>query len=129
MRDLSERLRDWDAGVRRLAEQAEARVADADDLVRDLYRAGRVRVRVLLGPVMIVRPYDPGCGPEDSGQVTQTMLLVPDGPGWCSETPRTCTSSRPDRGAKPTGCSPAAARPFNARRFPGRSGETPSAAV
>lgn len=88
MRDLSDRLRDWDAGVRRLAEQAEARVADADALVRDLYRAGRVRAKVLLGPVMSVRPYDPGCGPEDSGQVTQAVLLVPEGLGvvfWDTE--------------------------------------------
>lgn len=88
MRDLSDRLRDWDAGVRRLAEQAEARIADADALVRDLYRSGRVRARVLLGPVMSVQPYDPGCGPEDSGQVTQAVFLVPEGLGvvfWDTE--------------------------------------------
>lgn len=88
MRELSDRLRAWDAAVRRLAEQAEARVANADALVRDLHRAGRARPQVLLGPVLGVRPYDPGCGPEDSGQVTQAVLLVPDGLGvvfWDTE--------------------------------------------
>lgn len=88
MSDLSDRLRAWDLGVRRLAEQAEARVAEADDLVRALHRAGRVRPAVILGPVMGVRPYDPGHGPEDSGQVIQAALLVPEGVGvlfWDTE--------------------------------------------
>ena len=41
MRELSDRLRAWDAAVRRLAEQAEARVANADALVRDYKEAFR----------------------------------------------------------------------------------------
>lgn len=81
MSDLSNRLREWDAGVRRLAEQAEARIAEADALVRDLYQSGRVRACTLLGPVMSIRPYDPGCGPEDSDQVTQAVLTIPRGLG------------------------------------------------
>jgi hypothetical protein len=88
MSDLSDRLRAWDLGVRRLAEQAEARVADATNLIRELHAAGRVRPAVLLGPVMDVRPYDPGYGPEDSGQVIQAVLLVPEGLGvvfWDTE--------------------------------------------
>lgn len=88
MGELSDRLRDWDLGVRGLAEQAEARIAEADTLIRELHRAGRVRPHVLFGPVMSVRPYDPGCGPEDSGQVTQAVLVVPDGLGvvfWDTE--------------------------------------------
>lgn len=88
MSDLSDRLRTWELGVRRLTEQAEARLADATALVRELHVAGRARPAVLLGPVMAVRPYDPGCGPEDSGQVTQAALLVPEGLGvvyWDTE--------------------------------------------
>jgi hypothetical protein len=37
---------------------------------------------------MGVRPYGPGCGPEDSGQVIQAVLLVPEGLGvvfWDTE--------------------------------------------
>jgi len=52
-------MRTRDLGVRRLAEQAEARVVEADDIVRALHRTGRVRPAVILGPVMGVRPYDP----------------------------------------------------------------------
>lgn len=74
--------------MRGLADQAEAPHAEANALVRDLYESGRARPRVLLGPVMSVRPYDPGCGSEDSGQVTQAVLVVPDGLGvvfWDTE--------------------------------------------
>lgn len=88
MSELSDRLRDWDLAVRGLAEQAEARVAEANALVRELHRAGRVRADVLLGAVVSVRPYDPGCGPEDAGQVTQAVLAIPDGLGvvfWDTE--------------------------------------------
>jgi hypothetical protein len=86
--DLSDRLRAWDLGARRLAEQAEACVAEADALVRALHRAGRLRPAVILGAVMGVRPYDPGQGSEDSGQVVQAVLLVPEGVGvlfWDTE--------------------------------------------
>jgi hypothetical protein len=99
MDELSDRLRDWDAGVRRLAEQAEARVAEANAMVRALHRSGRIRPWVLLGAVMSVRPYDPGCGPEDSGQVTQAVLLVPEGLGvvfWDTEE-LAATADGPDR--------------------------------
>ena len=88
MNDPSRRLHDWDASVRQLADQAEARITDANALIHDLHRAGRVRAHILLGPVLSVRPYDPGCGPEDSGQVTQAVLVVPDGLGvvfWDTE--------------------------------------------
>ena len=66
MSNLSNRLRDSDASVRRLAEQAEARITEADALVRDLQRAGWVRAGVFLGPVINIPPYYPGCQSEDS---------------------------------------------------------------
>lgn len=81
LNDLNNRLRDWDLGVWRLAEHAEARVAEGDVLIHDLHAAGRAHLWVLLGEVLSVRPYDPGCGPEDSAQVTQAVLLVPEGLG------------------------------------------------
>jgi hypothetical protein len=99
MSELVNRLRVWNLGVRRLAEQAEARVADVTDLVRELHAAGRVRSAVILGPVMDVRPYDPGYGPDDSGQVVQAVLLVPEGLGlvyWDTED-RQAVSPGPDR--------------------------------
>jgi hypothetical protein len=95
--ELSDRLRDWDTGVRRLAEQAEARINEANAIISDLHQAGRTRSRVLLGAVMSVCPYDPGCGPEDSGQVTQAVLLVPEGLGvvfWDTEDYSLCSPGR-----------------------------------
>lgn len=81
MSELNDRLRDWDLSVQRLAEQADARLAEANQLVRDLHAAGQVKPWVLIGPVMSVQPYDPGFGPDETGQVTQALLVIPDGLG------------------------------------------------
>lgn len=39
MSNPSDRLRDWDLRVRSLAEQSDARIAEADALAGDLHRA------------------------------------------------------------------------------------------
>ncbi|HEX4129704.1 MAG TPA: hypothetical protein VHZ24_06650 [Pirellulales bacterium] len=78
----AERLAAIAARLRHHAEQAEAEIAAANDIVRNLGGTGLVRGHVVLGRCF-ERPYVVEQHCTDSGQVIQAALLVPEGFGVC----------------------------------------------
>ena len=63
-------------------ERTEAKVEHAHDLIREVGNTGLLTRRALLGPHYTQR-WEPGRGPQDSEQVVQAALFVPEGFGVC----------------------------------------------
>jgi hypothetical protein len=63
-------------------EQAEAKIEASRNLIEELGNTGLLTGRVVLGPTY-QQPYAPGCGPQDSGQIVQAALIIPQGFGVC----------------------------------------------
>jgi hypothetical protein len=80
--DIAEQLGTLNLQIKHDMEQAEAKVERVNGLVRELGTTGLLSRRVILGPDY-THPWDPGCGPQDSAQVVQAALLVPEGFGVC----------------------------------------------
>jgi len=72
---------DWCIQMYRFAEQAEAHVEKMNEIIRSLHAAGLVRRTGLLGGIIDVAPYADDRGDETTNQVTQAVLLVPEGLG------------------------------------------------
>jgi hypothetical protein len=79
---MAEQLASLNVQIRHDMEQAEAKIERANKLVRELRGTGLLTGRVVLGP-FFTGTYEPGFGPQDSGQVTQAALLVSKGFGVC----------------------------------------------
>jgi hypothetical protein len=74
--------------MRHQFEVAEARLADANDLIEEMNRVGMLPPMVLLGPIIASRQYGPTPGGNISGRVIQAALVVPGGLGvvfWDSD--------------------------------------------
>lgn len=83
-----ERLNRIDLLLRQRLDLAELYVPKFNDLIRRLATLGVWNDVVLLGDIIVQRPYSPGMGPIDSGQLLQAALLVPGGIGaavWDTE--------------------------------------------
>lgn len=81
MNDFNEHRDDWCIKMYHLAELAEAHVERMNAMIRGLHAAGLVRRTGLLGGVIDVAPYADDRGEESTNQVTQAVLLVPEGLG------------------------------------------------
>ena len=85
---LVRQLRNLSLVIRHQAEQAEAKVQQANSLLRELQRIRVIRETVVLGPVLFVRSYAPTPGGNDTGEVVQAALCMEDGVGaafWDTE--------------------------------------------
>lgn len=80
--DVARELSSLNLQIKHAMEQAEAKVERVSHLVRELGTTGLVGREVLLGRYYD-RPYDPDYGPNDTGQVVQAALLIPEGLGVC----------------------------------------------
>lgn len=82
-------LRAMNVSIRHKCEQAEAKVQEANSIIRQLGDTGWNESAVFLGPVIACLPYPPNAGRSDTGSVVVAMLHVPLGIGvgnWDSET-------------------------------------------
>lgn len=81
-------LRAMNVSIRHRCEQAEAKVQEANLIIRQLGEAGWNESAVFLGPVITCLPYPPSTGRGDTGRVVVAILHVPLGIGvgiWDSE--------------------------------------------
>lgn len=79
---LAERLAALAARLRHHADQAEAQFPAINEIVRNLGGTGLLQGHVILGPTFD-RPYAVENRRDDSAQVVQAALLVPEGFGVC----------------------------------------------
>jgi len=83
-----ERLRQLNLTLRVQLDQAEARIPGINDLIQQLGAIDLLNDAALLGLVIYERHYDLSRGPHDSGQVLQSVLMIPGGIGvllWDTE--------------------------------------------
>lgn len=80
--EMAEQLASLNIQIRHDMEQAEAKAERVNQLVHELGETGVLTHQVLLG-VVFERAYDPESSTQDSGQVVQAALLVPEGFGVC----------------------------------------------
>lgn len=81
-------LKAMNVSIRHKCEQAEAKVQEANLIIRQLGETGWNESAVFLGPVIACLPYPPSTGRSDAGRVVVAMLHVPLGLGaaiWDSE--------------------------------------------
>lgn len=67
--------------LRQQLELAEAQLPAVNALIDQLTRLDLANGVIVLGDVIYQRPYTPGQGPTDSGQLYQTAVKIPDGLG------------------------------------------------
>jgi hypothetical protein len=85
---LTEELRQLNLRIRQQLELAEAELPVINDLINQLAVIDLANGVIILGDVVYQRPYNPGAGPSDSGQVMQAAIAIPGGLGlvlWDSE--------------------------------------------
>lgn len=79
--DDQDRLNRIDLRLRQQLEQAELQIPIFNASVQRIASLGLINDVVLLGEILIRRPYAPGHGPTDSNQIIQAVLLIPGGIG------------------------------------------------
>lgn len=87
-KSLLRQLRNLCLVIRHQAEQAEAKVQQANALLRELRRNRVVSETVVMGPVLFTRRYPPTPGGNDTGEVVQAALCMDEGVGaafWDTE--------------------------------------------
>lgn len=85
---IVEQLRQLNLSLRIQLEQAEARIPGINDLIEQLATIELVSETALLGLVIYEKHYSALNGPQDSGQVLQSVLMIPGGIGvicWDTE--------------------------------------------
>jgi len=88
IRNYVEQLQYLNLLLRLHLEEAEVRIPEINDLIRQLFTIEFVPETALLGLVIYERHYSALTGPHDSSQVLQSALLIPGGLGvilWDSE--------------------------------------------
>jgi hypothetical protein len=80
--ELAEQLGALSLQIKHDMEAAEAKAERVNELVCELGSTGLLAGQILSGDIY-GRPYDPGDERNDSGQVFQAVLLVPEGFGIC----------------------------------------------
>ncbi len=67
--------------ARHAADQADAKMREVNFLLRQLGETGWIHETVILGPILLQRPYAPRPACSDAGQIVQAALCAPDGIG------------------------------------------------
>jgi hypothetical protein len=80
--EMAEQLASLNLQIKHDIEQAEAKVERVNQLALELGRSGLLARQVILG-VAFERPYDADSPLQDSGQIIQAVLRIPEGLGVC----------------------------------------------
>jgi len=82
------RLQEFNLAIRQNLEEAEAKIPEFNELIDRVASLDILPNLVLLGDIVMQRPYCVVSGPVDSGQILQATLLLPGGLGatvWDTE--------------------------------------------
>jgi len=83
-----QRLQEFNLVIRQRLEEAEAKIPELNELIERVASLSILPSLVLLGDIVMQRPYGMPNGPVDSAQILQAVLLIPGGLGvtvWDTE--------------------------------------------